>query len=80
MDFSWSEEQLELRRAVIEFAQKELNDDLITRDKNSNFSFELWQKCADFGILGLPHSQRIWWAGARYINSRFGNGRIGVRM
>lgn len=53
MDFSWTEEQLEFKKAVIEFAQNELNDDVISRDRDSQFSRELWQKCADFGLLGL---------------------------
>lgn len=54
MDFSWSEDQLMLRKAVIEFARKQLNDDLIDRDSESKFPLDLWKKCADFGILGLP--------------------------
>src|SRR5690349_6348001 len=53
MDFSWSEEDVAFRNEVIEFAKTELNDDVISRDKNGVFSKELWQKCADFGILGL---------------------------
>jgi alkylation response protein AidB-like acyl-CoA dehydrogenase len=54
MDFSFSEEQLELKKAVIEFAHKGLTDDLIQRDKDGAFPHELWKKCADFGIQGLP--------------------------
>lgn len=54
MDFSWSEEQLAFKRAVIEFARRELGDDLIERDRQGEFSRTLWQKCANFGILGLP--------------------------
>lgn len=54
MDFSWSEEQLKFKRSVIEFAKKELNDDIIQRDKDGLFSRKLWGKCADFGIQGLP--------------------------
>ncbi len=54
MDFSWSQEQRELKKAAIEFASKALNDDLITRDEKSMFSSEFWKKCADFGVLGLP--------------------------
>lgn len=54
MDFSWSEEQHEFRRSVIEFARRELQDDLIARDRGSEFSRELWQKCGAFGIQGLP--------------------------
>ncbi len=53
MDFSWTEEQLAFKKAVVGFAQKELNDGLIERDKNGKLARENWQKCADFGILGL---------------------------
>jgi len=53
MDFSWTEEQLAYKKAVIEFAQKELNAGMIERDRDGSFSRELWKKCADFGIQGL---------------------------
>ncbi|MFQ5708609.1 MAG: acyl-CoA dehydrogenase family protein [bacterium] len=54
MDFSWSAEQMEFKRAAIEFANKELSYDLIERDKNATFSREDWNKCAAFGVQGLP--------------------------
>jgi alkylation response protein AidB-like acyl-CoA dehydrogenase len=54
MDFSWTEEQLSYKKAVIEFAQKELNQDMVERDKHASFIKELWKKCADFGIQALP--------------------------
>ena len=54
MDFSWTDEQLAYKKAVIEFARKELNDGLIERDQEGSFSLENWRKCARFGILGLP--------------------------
>ena len=38
MDFCWSEEQLAFKKAVVEFARKELDDDLILRDKDGIFS------------------------------------------
>ena len=53
MDFSWSEEQLQLKRAATEFAQKELNDGLIEQDRQGELSRARWDKCARFGILGL---------------------------
>lgn len=53
MDFAWSKEQLDLKKSVIKFAQNELNEGLIERDRNSQVSRENWQKCADLGILGL---------------------------
>jgi len=54
MDFSWSEEQLAFKRTVIEFAQKELNAGIRERDRRAEFSRQNWQKCAHFGLLGLP--------------------------
>jgi len=54
MDFSWTEEQLSYRRAVIDFALKELNDDVIEHDRTGSFDKEKWLKCARFGIQGLP--------------------------
>lgn len=61
MDFSWSDEQLTLKRRVIKFAQKELNgdadgdlnSDLRVRDRQGAFAKEGWQRCAEFGIQGL---------------------------
>jgi hypothetical protein len=53
MDFSWTEEQLTYKNAAIKFAQKELNEEVIERDRRSEMSRENWQKCAQFGILGL---------------------------
>jgi alkylation response protein AidB-like acyl-CoA dehydrogenase len=58
MDFYWSEAQLTLRNEVIDFARRELNDDVITRDRDSRFSRELWDKCARFGILGMCFPQK----------------------
>jgi len=54
MDFSWTEEQLAFKSQVINFAQKELNEGLIERDRTEEFSRENWRKCARFGIQGLP--------------------------
>jgi alkylation response protein AidB-like acyl-CoA dehydrogenase len=54
MDFSWTDEQLSYKRAVINFAQNELNDDVIQRDRDETFSRENWEKCAKFGVQGLP--------------------------
>jgi alkylation response protein AidB-like acyl-CoA dehydrogenase len=57
MDFQWSEAQLALRDEVIDFAGRELRGDVVTRDSESRFPRELWDKCARFGILGLCFPQ-----------------------
>ena len=54
MNFEITPEQLELRAAVRVFAREELNHDLETRDQDGAFPRDCWQKCADFGLLGLP--------------------------
>ena len=63
MDFAWSPEQLEFRQAVIDFARKALQDDLVARDRSSTFSHDLWRRCAEFGIQGLPFPEEYGGAG-----------------
>lgn len=53
MDFSWSDEQVAFRKAVVEFAQGSLNGAVIEGDREGCFSREKWNKCAEFGIQGL---------------------------
>lgn len=64
MDFSWTEEQLAFKKAVINFAQKELNTGIIERDRSGEISLENWQKCAQFGIQGLPIPEEFGGSGA----------------
>jgi alkylation response protein AidB-like acyl-CoA dehydrogenase len=54
VDFAWTEEQEQYRETIVRFAQRELNDRIIERDANAEFSRDAWQKCADFGLIGLP--------------------------
>lgn len=54
MDFEITPEQAELREAIKKFAREELNHDLEKRDHDGCFPRDCWQKCADFGVLGLP--------------------------
>jgi alkylation response protein AidB-like acyl-CoA dehydrogenase len=53
MDFAWSEKELAYRQKVIEFADLELNKDMLERDRGSVFRRDLWQRCADFGIQAM---------------------------
>ncbi|QTA87829.1 acyl-CoA dehydrogenase family protein [Desulfonema magnum] len=53
MDFAWSEEQLSYKNAAVHFAQKELSSGIADHDWHETFSQERWQKCAEFGVLGL---------------------------
>jgi alkylation response protein AidB-like acyl-CoA dehydrogenase len=54
MNFQFTKQQLEVKESAIRFAQRQLNDDVIERDRDAIFSRELWKRCADFGIQGSP--------------------------
>jgi hypothetical protein len=54
VDFSWAPEQITLRDATIAFARSALRDDLVARDRDALFSRDHWNRCAEFGIQGLP--------------------------
>jgi L-prolyl-PCP dehydrogenase len=64
LDFAWNDEQIALRREIIRFAQSELNDNMIDRDRCEQFSWEHWKKCAQMGIQGLPVPQEYGGSGA----------------
>jgi L-prolyl-PCP dehydrogenase len=64
MDFELTEEQRFLRDSIVDFARRELNDDVVERDKSGSFSREAWRKCADLGLLGLPVPKEYGGAGA----------------
>src|SRR4029079_17759892 len=54
MDFELTPEQQAVQEAAIEFARRELNDSMIERDASQSFSRNGWQKCAAFGVQGMP--------------------------
>jgi alkylation response protein AidB-like acyl-CoA dehydrogenase len=54
MDFSLSEQQKLIRSQIVEFCQKEINDEVRERDRNQTFPHDLWLKCGQMGLQGLP--------------------------
>jgi len=56
LNFSFTSDQQQLKSDFRNFAEKELNSSIFERDKNLSFSREDWQKCADFGVLGIAVS------------------------
>ena len=54
IDFAWTEDQVQLRRAVVELARTQLNDGIQQRDRDGEFHRDGWKRCAEFGIHGLP--------------------------
>ena len=54
MDFSFTKEQARFKEAVVKFAQRELSNGVLERERKEEFYWDGWKKCADFGIQGLP--------------------------
>jgi alkylation response protein AidB-like acyl-CoA dehydrogenase len=54
MDFSLNEEQQILRENIVRFARENLNAGVIERDREQHFPRELWLKCGELGLQGLP--------------------------
>ena len=56
MDFALTDEQQAWQEAAIRFAQEGLADDLdlSARDESRTFWREGWERCAQFGLQGLP--------------------------
>jgi alkylation response protein AidB-like acyl-CoA dehydrogenase len=64
LDFAWTDEQLAYKKSVIEFARRNLDGDVISRDRSGEFSREWWRKCAQFGIQALPMPEEYGGLGA----------------
>ena len=54
MDAHANPEHRELFERIASFAKKELNDGVEERDRSESFSLELWRKCGEMGLQGLP--------------------------
>ena len=52
MEFNWTKKQIELKKKVIEFASKKLNENIIEQDNLGEFPRQKWLDCASFGIQG----------------------------
>jgi len=50
---SLSDDQIAFRQNIIKFARKELNENLIEKDTNSEFDRKNWEKCAELGMMSL---------------------------
>jgi L-prolyl-PCP dehydrogenase len=53
MDFCFTEEQLEYKAKVIEFARDSLSRNTVDLDRSGEFSRNDWENCAKFGIQAL---------------------------
>jgi len=77
MDFSLTEEQRMLRDNIVKFARDVLNKDVAQRDRDQIFSRELWRKCAEIGIQGLPVPEQYGGSGFDALSSAIGLEALG---
>jgi len=54
MDFNFSADEEDLRNRIVRFAQKELSAGVVGRDRAHEFPRDLWDKCGQMGLTGLP--------------------------
>lgn len=58
MDFSLTEDQLSFKELAIDFAKRSLNEGFSARERDGEFNFEGWKKCAQFGLHGLAMPEK----------------------
>lgn len=77
MDFALSEEQKILRDNIVRFAREVLNDGVAERDREQTFSRELWRKCGELGIQGLPVPEQYGGSGCDPLTTAIGLEALG---
>jgi alkylation response protein AidB-like acyl-CoA dehydrogenase len=68
VDFSFTDEQQQLRRSVREFAESEIAPHVMEWDEASRFPAELIPKLAEMGLLGVIFPEQYGGAGLGYID------------
>ena len=68
MDFSLTQKQLDVQRAVKEFAERELKPFAIENDDNCTFPIEAYKKLGELGVIGLPYSTEYGGTGGDYLS------------
>jgi hypothetical protein len=64
-----SPEQAAFFDSVLEFARTLPRESTIERDREGEFSWEVWKRCADFGIQGLPAPEEYGGANADVVTT-----------
>jgi len=58
MDFSLTDQQRAHRARILEFAERELDDAVLDRDRRGEFSRDNWRRCGAEGIIGAHVPRR----------------------
>ena len=68
MNFQLSEERQQLQETVREFAQKELEPDVLARDEKGEYPLHLYEKMGEMGLIGLPYPIEYGGSGKDYLD------------
>jgi alkylation response protein AidB-like acyl-CoA dehydrogenase len=68
MDFEFTDEQVQLRRHVREFAEAEIGPHVLEWDENQIFPLEVVKTCGKLGFLGVIFPEELGGAGLTYID------------
>lgn len=68
VNFTFTDEQNQLRRSVREFAEGEIAPHVMEWDEASHFPLEIMPKLADMGLLGILFPEQYGGAGLGYID------------
>jgi alkylation response protein AidB-like acyl-CoA dehydrogenase len=67
MDFSFSDEQRMFRETVYRFTREEITPLCEEADLKGEFSFDIWRKMGEMGLLGLPIPEQYGGQGADIV-------------
>ena len=67
MDFEFTAEQMELRKAIRGFAKEEIAPHVLEWDENQTFPLEVVKKAGELGIMGAIFPEELGGAGFGYI-------------
>jgi alkylation response protein AidB-like acyl-CoA dehydrogenase len=77
MDFAYTEEQKILRDNIVRFSREVLNPGVSERDREQVFSRDLWRKCGEIGIQGLPVPEQYGGSGCDPLTCAIGLEALG---
>jgi alkylation response protein AidB-like acyl-CoA dehydrogenase len=77
MDFRNTDEQDLFYKSVVEFARKEIMPGAAERDEEARFDRDVWDKAADFGLMGLPYPEEYGGSGASVMDTSLAGEALG---
>ncbi len=69
MDFSYTQQQEQLRDSIVRFSRRELNRGLIEGDQAERFPVESWRACAELGLCALPFPEQYGGSGYDHLST-----------